>query len=66
MAAFVEEYGLGGFEHIADDTGRIWATFGVTAQPTYIFIGDDGAIARQVGSLEPDAFDDVLEQLRSN
>lgn len=66
MAKFVAEFGLDGFEHIADPSGQVWSTFGITAQPSYVFINDDGEIARQVGALPDDEFLAVLERLTLN
>lgn len=63
MATFVEEFGLGNFEHIVDPNGEVWSLFGITAQPSYVFLNDDGAMSRQIGSLEPEAFAEVLHQL---
>ena len=41
MRAFVDDYGLGGFEHIADQGGSIWQAFEITARPSFVFIDDD-------------------------
>ena len=66
MAEFVTEYGLDEFEHIADPGGQVWNAFGVTAQPSYVFINDDGEIARQVGALPDEDFLAVLDGLTRN
>ncbi len=66
MAAFVDEFGLGTFEHIVDASGEVWSTFGITGQPSYVFVNDDGAISRHVGALPPEAFAAVLEDLTAN
>lgn len=66
MAEFVAEYGLDGFEHVADPGGQVWSAFGVTAQPSYVFINDDGEIARQVGALPDEDFLTVLDRLTRN
>lgn len=63
MAAFVQDYGVGEFEHISDPSGQVWRAFGVNAQPSYVFINDDGAMARQVGALDADTFNGVIRQL---
>lgn len=60
MATFVQDYGLGGFAHVADTTGELWAVFGVAAQPSYVFINDDGTVRRHVGGMESD---DLVEQI---
>jgi len=57
---------LGGFEHIADSGGEIWSAFGVSAQPAYVFINDDGTMARQVGALDNEQFIAALTELTSD
>lgn len=52
MRKFVEQYGLGGFTHLADTDLAIWKRFGVVEQPAYAFITKDGTvevITAQVG-----------------
>lgn len=66
MAGFVEEFGLDGFEHVADLHGQIWAAFGVTAQPSYVFINDDGDVRRHIGGMEPDELAAELDRLIAN
>ena len=36
--------GVGGFPHIADEDNAVWAAFGVTSQPRFAFIDDDGSV----------------------
>jgi thiol-disulfide isomerase/thioredoxin len=51
MQKFVAEYPVGGFTHLADTDGAVWAKFGVTSQPAYAFITADGGIDVVKGSL---------------
>lgn len=44
MQAFVADYGVGGFQQLADLDASIWRRFGVTIQPAYAFVGADGSI----------------------
>jgi thiol-disulfide isomerase/thioredoxin len=44
MQQFVTQYPVGGFTHLADTDGAVWAKFGVTHQPAYAFISPDGRI----------------------
>lgn len=44
MRAFIEDYGVEGFEHIADTNGKVWQGFGIVRQPAYAFIDDSGAV----------------------
>ena len=63
MARFVTENGVEGFDHVADLNGEIWAVFGVTAQPSYVFINDDGTVRRHVGGMQPEALTEQLQLL---
>lgn len=45
---FVESHGVGDFQHIFDEDGSVWDRFGVTGQPTLIFVNDDGVITHNV------------------
>lgn len=62
----MDDFGLDGFEHIADTNGEIWQAFGVTAQPAYVFINDDGTLSRQVGAMQDDRFMAALTQLAAD
>lgn len=44
MQAFIDTYGVDDFEHIADVDGAVWAGFGITYQPAFAFIGEDGSV----------------------
>ena len=63
MDAFVDELGLDGFDHIADRAGQLWIQFDVSAQPTYVFINQDGSYTRQVGAIDGVTFDNEIEAL---
>lgn len=63
MAGFVDEFGVSGFDHVADMNGEIWAAFGVSAQPSYVFINDDGEISRHIGGMEPEDLAEELDRL---
>lgn len=43
MARFIAERGVAAFPHVNDDTGRVWSEFGVTYQPTFVFVTADGS-----------------------
>lgn len=51
MQGFVAEFGVGGFDHIADEDTQIWASFGITSQPAFAFINDDGSIETLISAL---------------
>jgi len=44
MQAFVDDTGVGGFPHVEDLRNVIWQRYGITGQPTFVFIDDDGSI----------------------
>ena len=44
MNAFVDDYEVGGFDHVADLDGSLWQRFGVVQQPAYAFIDDTGTV----------------------
>lgn len=51
MQEFVAKYPVGGFTHLADTNGAVWAKFGVTHQPAYAFVRADGGVDVVKGSL---------------
>lgn len=53
MKDFVAETGVGGFQHLADVDGEIWARFGVTSQPAMAFISSDGEVKVVPGAMAP-------------
>lgn len=44
MRDFVSTYGVGSFPHLNDLDGAVWQRFGVTVQPAYAFVGEDGSV----------------------
>jgi thiol-disulfide isomerase/thioredoxin len=48
---FVDDHDLGGFSHVYDTDGSLWQTFGVTGQPAFAYIDDDGTFTVQQGGL---------------
>ena len=63
MAAFIEERDVGHFPHIRDDSGAIWSAFGVTSQPAFAFINDDGATETIVSPLGEETLTDRANAL---
>jgi thiol-disulfide isomerase/thioredoxin len=51
MQGFVADTGTGGLDHVVDHDGSIWSSFGVSAQPAFAFVDDDGTVEVFVGSL---------------
>jgi len=52
MRTFVMETGTGGFTHVSDVDGSLWQQFGITSQPSFVFIDSDGHGTRVVGKLD--------------
>lgn len=63
MRAFVADYGLGGFEHLADVDGKIWRRFDVVRQPAHAFVDDDGSVELVRGELDRKYFSDRVAAL---
>ena len=64
--SFVRDWDLGALQHIRDESGEIYDTYGLTGQPETFFIDGDGEIVEHVTGplLEDDLFSllDVLVQ----
>lgn len=63
MAEFVSSTGVGSFDHIADDDLKIWSEFGVTSQPAFAFLNDDGTVKTIVSRLGEDRLAEEIEAL---
>ena len=63
MRGFVDEFAVGDFEHIADEDGTVWAEYGISSQPAFVFIDDAGAVETIVGSLGSDGLASRIEAL---
>lgn len=66
MEGFVSEFGVGGFEHIADENGEIWARYGVTSQPAFAFVNNDGSSETLISSLGLDGLTERVEALAAS
>ncbi len=65
MQSFVTDYGVGGFQHLADLDASIWQRFGVTYQPAYAFVGADGSIDVVKSRVSAEELDSRLASLSS-
>lgn len=63
MQAFVEDYGLSAFAHLADVDGSVWSHFGVTRQPAYAFIDAGGQVEVVRGVLGEQGLADKVTEL---
>ncbi len=50
-AAFVAEHGLDDLVHAIDDDGSLWARYGISYQPAWVFINQDGEVTVHAGGL---------------
>jgi thiol-disulfide isomerase/thioredoxin len=66
MKAFVRDYRLGSFKHIADTDGSVWQRFGVVHQPAHAFIDESGDIEVVRGVMGPDELARHLADLKAN
>ncbi len=39
---FIEDFGLSGIPHVVDPDGSLWRRFGISSQPAWVLIDDDG------------------------
>ena len=65
MQAFVEEFGVTAFEHVADMDTEIWRQYGVTSQPAFVFIDDSGEVEVLISSLGEAGLTERVEALIS-
>jgi thioredoxin-related protein len=63
MQAFVDDTETSMLTHVADVPGDVWRQFGVVAQPTFVFIDDDGRSQTFAGALGEAALIDAMAQL---
>ena len=63
MEAFVAETGTTGIAHIADLDGTIWAQFGVSAQPAFVFVDREGSATGWLGGLGEPLLNEVATSL---
>lgn len=61
--AFIGEFGLDGFPHTVDASGELWARYGVTGQPAWVFIDAAGSAEVVAGGLGGDAIAARIEAL---
>ena len=63
MVDFVDETGVGNFDHLIDADGVIWQELGIFDQPAFAFINDDGAVDVNVGALGEEELTNRLQAL---
>lgn len=60
---FIATLDVSGFPHIVDETGEVWAGYGITTQPAFVFINDDGSMETHVGALGVEGLTERLTAL---
>jgi thiol-disulfide isomerase/thioredoxin len=63
MRAFVEEHGLEGITHVVDADGAVWASYGISYQPAWVFVDEAGEAAVAAGALGYDGIFAGIEQV---
>lgn len=63
MRAFVEEHGLEEMPQAVDADGSIWAMYGISYQPAWVFINQDGEATVHAGSLFGDGITREIDAL---
>ena len=63
IEGFIDEFGVDAFPHVVDTTGTLWASFGVAAQPAWIFVDADGGTEVRLGGLGESALTERLDAL---
>lgn len=66
MEEFVAEYGVEGFEHVADEDVEIWMAYGITTQPAFVFINDDGTSETLISALGLEGLTSRVEALAAS
>ena len=60
---FVNGFGLTHFDNAIDTDGQIWAAFGVSYQPAWVFIDADGEYEVVAGALGEAALRERMQEL---
>jgi hypothetical protein len=63
MSDFVDEFGLGSFDHVNDADQRLFAHFGVPYQPAWVFIDPSGETATVLGAIAEPDLREILDDL---
>ena len=63
MVDFVDETGVGAFEHLIDADGLIWQELGIFDQPAFAFVNDNGEVEPHVGALGEEELTRRIEEL---
>lgn len=62
---FVADTGTGNISHVVDDGVGIWNEYGVSYQPAWAFVNDDGSVEVTGGRLGADGLQDRIDELNA-
>lgn len=65
MIQFVQRHGLEGMPQAVDVDGTLWSRYGVSYQPAWVFINQDGDVRVHAGALAGPALDEAIADLAS-
>jgi peroxiredoxin len=66
MENFVADYALEDMTNLSDESGDIWSSFGVTSQPSWLFINDDGTHELVFGRLGAEGLRSRIDTLKAS
>lgn len=61
--AFVADHGLDHIVHAIDEDGSLWARYGVSYQPAWVFVDTDGTTRLHAGGLYDNLADWITDQI---
>lgn len=62
---FIDTLGVSSFDHVVDPDGALWSSYGITTQPSFIFIDNSGEMTTHVGALGIEGLSERLTALAS-
>ena len=60
---FISAFAVEEFPHLYDPDGKIWARYGVSSQPAWVFIDSNGEPHRAFGILGTSGLDDEVQKI---
>ena len=60
---WITDRDVDGFEHITDPAVVVWREFGITTQPAFTFINDDGTFESTLGAMGLESLTARIEEL---
>lgn len=63
MQEFIAEHGLEGMTHVVDADGSVWASYGISYQPAWVFIDGQGNASVAAGALGYDGIFNGIDEV---